>query len=114
MELPGNARPTKTRRTKLYKSAREAAVALAELIEQPQEQDDPIRHLDFASPISGALPARCVWAAGRRAVVPLRPAAEPSARELLCVHVGMPMTAAQVSLARMCGMPFVPAVPKHA
>ena len=105
------ATPTKTRRTKLYTTAREAAVALAELIQQPQEQDDPIRHLDFASPGCGAPPARCVWAAGRRAIVPLRPAAEPSACELPCVHVGMPMTSAQLSLAHMCGMPFVPAVP---
>ena len=103
--------PTKKRRTKLFNNAREAAVALAELIQQPQEQDDPIRQLDFASPGCGAPPARCVWAAGRRAVVPLRPAAEPSACELACVHVDMPMTAAQLSLARMCGMPFVPAVP---
>ena len=103
--------PTKKRRTKLFNTAREAAVALAELIQQPQEQDDPIRQLDFASPISGAPPARCVWAAGRRAIVPLRPAAKASACELPCVHVGMPMTAAQLSLAHMCGMPFVPAVP---
>ena len=63
--------PTKTRRTKLFGTAREAAVALAELIRHPQEQDDPIRQLDFASPGYGAPPARCVWAAGRRAVVPL-------------------------------------------
>ena len=103
--------PTKKRRTKLFNSAREAAVALAELIQQPQEQDDPIRQLDFASPGYGAPPARCVWAAGRRAIMPQRPAAEPSVRELPCVHVGMPMTSAQLSLAHMCGIPFVPAVP---
>ena len=41
----------------LFDSRFEAAVALAELIRQPQEQDDPIRHLDFALPISGAPPA---------------------------------------------------------
>ena len=103
--------PTKKRRTKLFNNAREAAVALAELIQQPQEQDDPIRQLDFASPGCGAPPARCVWAAGRRAIMPQRPAAEPSVRELPCVHVGMPMTSAQLSLAHMCGIPFVPAVP---
>ena len=103
--------PTKTRRTKLFGTAREAAVALAELTRQPQEQDDPIRQLDFASPGCGAPPARCVWAAGRRAIVPQCPAAEASACELPCVHVGMPMTSAQLSLARMCGIPFVPAVP---
>ena len=103
--------PTKKRRTKLFDSCFEAAVALAELIQQPQEQDDPIKHLDFASPISGAPPARCVWAAGRRAIVPQCPAAKASACELPCVHVGMPMTTAQLSLAHICGMPFVRAVP---
>ena len=103
--------PTKKRRTKLFDSAREAAVALAELIRQPQEQDDPIRQLDFASPISCAPPARCVWAAGRRAIVPQCPAAKANACELPCVHVGMPMTTAQLSLAHICGMPFVRAVP---
>ena len=103
--------PTKKRRTKLFDSCFEAAVALAELIQQPQEQDDPIKHLDFASPISGAPPARCVWAAGRRAIVPQCPAAKANACELPCVHVGMPMTTAQLSLAHICGMPFVRAVP---
>ena len=103
--------PTKKRRTKLFNTAREAAVALAELTRQPQEQDDPIRQLDFASPGCGAPPARCVWAAGRRAIVPQCPAAEASACELPCVHVGLPMTSAQLSLACMCGIPFVPAVP---
>ena len=48
--------PNKTRRTLLYDTPREAAVALAKLKERPEEQADPIRHIDFASP---ALPVRC-------------------------------------------------------
>ena len=105
--------PRKTRRTKLCNTPREAAVALAELTttHELQEQSDPSRQLLFESPEIDAPLARCGWAAGRRAIVPLRPAVEPSACVLPCVHVGMPMTAAQLSLAHMCGMPFVPAIP---
>ena len=51
--------PNKTRRTSLYNTPREAAVALAKLKQRPEELDDPIRHIDFASPappeVSGAL-----------------------------------------------------------
>ena len=56
--------PTKKRRTKLFDSCFEAAVALAELIQQPQEQDDPIKHLDFASPISLIRCATCALRLG--------------------------------------------------
>ena len=40
----------KTRRTSLYSTPREAAVALAMLKQRPEEQADPIRHIDFAFP----------------------------------------------------------------
>ena len=43
--------PNKTRRTKLFDTPREAAVALAAIKQQGEDQfDDPIRHIDFASP----------------------------------------------------------------
>jgi len=104
--------PRKTRRTKLCNTPREAAVALAQLTttHELQEQFDPSRQLHFESPAIDAPLARCGWAAGRRAILPLRPV-EPSTCVLPCVHVGMPMTAAQLSLAHMCGMAFVPAIP---
>ena len=42
----------KSRRTALFRTAREAAVALAELKEQwPDRVDDPIKLLDFSSPV---------------------------------------------------------------
>ena len=107
--------PRKTRRTKLCNTPREAAVALAELTmtRQPQEQYDPTRQLRFESPVIDAPRARCGWAAGRRAILPLHAAVEPRGRgcELPCVHASMPMTPAQLSLAHMCNIAFVLAVP---
>ena len=103
--------PTKTRRTKHCKTAREAAVALAELTQRPQEPDDPIAELDFGSPVCVAPFAPCVWASGRRVVKPPRAELELRMCELPCVRVGMPMTAAQRSLALMCGMPRAYALP---
>ena len=99
--------PRKNRRTKLCNTPREAAVALAELTttQQPQQQDDPSRQLHFTSPVVDAPLARCGWAAGRRAIVPLRPPVEPRGCELPCVHSSMPMTPAQLcynSAWRMC------------
>ena len=103
--------PTKTRRTKHFTTAREAAVALAELTRRPREPDDPIAELDFGSPVCVAPFAPCVWSSGRRVVKPLRLELELRMCELPCVHVGMPMTAAQCSLALMCSMPLACALP---
>ena len=83
-----------------------AAVALAELTRRPQEPDDPIAELDFGSPVCVAPFAPCVWSSGRRVLKPLRPELEHRMCELPCVHVGMPMTAAQRSLALVCSMPL--------
>ena len=58
--------PTKKRRTKLFNSAREAAVALAELIQQPQEQDDPMSQGSSTSPRRDMV-RRLRAASGRRA-----------------------------------------------
>ena len=93
--------PRKSRRTALFRTAREAAVALAELKEQrPDRVDDPIKLLDFSSP---ALAAPCSFRGGRSlAASQLQPPR---------VHAGTPLTAEQSSVARMCGLPFVLAVP---
>ena len=102
----------KTRRTSLYSTPREAAVALAMLKQRPEEQADPIRHIDFASPAPPACLAALRpdgWLPGGR--LPLRPELEPCVSELPCVRVGTPMTVQQLSLARMCGMPCVHAMP---
>ena len=55
--------------------------------------------------------APCVWSSGRRVLKPLRPELEHRMYELPCVLVGMPMTAAQCSLALMCSMPLACALP---
>ena len=110
--------PNKTRRTKLFDTPREAAVALAAIKQQGEDQfDDPISHIDFASPAltapaAAALPSSSM-PVGR---LPLRPQLElrlrvSEAPRMPQVHVGMPMTAAQLSLAHMCNVPFVRAVP---
>ena len=104
--------PNKTRRTSLYNTPREAAVALAKLKQRPEALSDPIRQIDFASPVppagSAALRPDGCLPGGR---LPLRPELDACVFELPCVRVGMPMTMAQLSLARMCGMPFVQAIP---
>ena len=94
----------------LHDPVREAAVALAEITRRPQESDDPIAKLDFGSPVCVA-PSPCVWSSGRRVLKPLRPELEHRMCELPCVLVGMPMTAAQCSLALMCSMPLACALP---
>ena len=104
--------PNKTRRTSLFNTPREAAVALAKLRQRPEELADPIRHINFASP---ALPAGSAalhpdgWLPGGR--LPLLPELEPRVSKLPCVCVGMPMTMAQLSLAHMLAMPCVHAMP---
>ena len=110
--------PNKTRRTELFDTPREAAVALAVLKQRAEDQvDDPIRHLDFASPVLAA-PAAAALPSSSMPVgrLPLRPQLElrlrvSEAPRMPQVHVGMPMTAAQLSLAHMCNVPFVRAVP---
>ena len=110
--------PNKTRRTKLFATPREAALALAAL-KQPAEDglDDPIRHLDFASPALAA-PAAAALRGSSMPVgqLPLRPQLELRLRVsedsgVPQVRVGVPMTAAQLALAHMCSVPFVRAVP---
>ena len=96
----------------LYNTPREAAVALAMLKQRHEEQADPIRHIDFASPAPPACLAALRpdgWLPGGR--LPLRPELEPCVSELPCVRVGTPMTVQQLSLARMWGMPCVHAMP---
>ena len=110
--------PNKTRRTKLFATPREAALALAAIKQQAEDGvDDPIRHIDFASPALAAAAAAALpmssMPVGR---LPLRPQLElrlrvSEALHVPQVHVGMPMTAAQLSLAHMCSVPFVRAVP---
>ena len=106
--------PRKTRCTKLYKNPREAAIAFAKLMKDTE--NDPISHLDFSSPSvgpSGMLrEPTCSPMEGAR--LPLMP---PGLKTLMCSnsqsvqHVSRPLTAAQLSLARMCGVAFVEAVP---
>ena len=110
--------PNKTRRTKLFATPREAALALAAIKQQAEDGvDDPIRHIDFASPALAAAAAAALpmssMPVGR---LPLRHQLElrlrvSEAPHVPQVHVGMPMTAAQLSLAHMCSVPFVRAVP---
>ena len=107
--------PNKTRRTKLFLTPRDAAVALAELKERPQvDPDDPIKHIDFSSPaILPAAPAALrLSVLAACGVLPLRPELEPQgcACEQI-VHVGMPLTEAQSRAAFSCGMQFVQAFP---
>ena len=86
--------PSKTRRTSLYNTPREPAVALAKHTQSPEEQENPIRHIDFASP---ALPVGSAafrsdgWLPGGRLPLALRPELEPRVSELPCVRVGVPM-----------------------
>ena len=107
--------PKKKTVTKLHDTPREAALAYAQLKQQPREQlDDALRHLDFSSPALALSAPRApqenaCWP--QRDRLPLRPELEPRPCEPPCVHVGMPMTAAQLALAHALGMPFEPAIP---
>ena len=106
--------PKKTTFTKLHNTPREAALALAKLKQRPREQlDDALKHLDFSSPALALAAPRApqeiaCWP--ERGRLPLRPELEPRACEPPCVHVGMPMTAAQFALAHVLGIPFEPAM----
>ena len=103
--------PSKTRRTSLYNTPREAAVALAKLTQRPEELADPIRHIDFASaalPVGSAALRSDGWLPGGR--LPLRPELEPRVSELPCVRVGMPMTVQQLSVAHNGGHALRPRV----
>ena len=112
--------PRKTRCTKLYKNPREAAIAFAKLMKDTE--NDPISHLDFSSPSvgpSGMLrEPTCSPMEGARLPLTHASKAENSdvqqfAERAACEqqHVSRPLTAAQLSLARMCGVAFVEAVP---
>ena len=108
--------PRKTRCTKLYKSPRDAAVAFAKLMKQ--SENDSIVHLDFSSPSVGPSAVlrepTCSPMEGARLPLML-----PGLKTLVCghsqsvQHVSRPLTAAQLSLARMChvDVPFVEVVP---
>ena len=103
--------PSKTRRTSLDRTPREAAVALAKLTQCPQELEYPIRHIDFASlvlPAGHAALRANGWLPGGR--LPLRPELQPYVSELPCVRVGMPIIVRQLSVVQMLRMLFVHAL----
>ena len=84
--------PNKTRRTKLFLTPRDAAVALAELKERPQvDPDDPIKHIDFSSPaILPAAPAALrLSVLAACGVLPLRPELEPHRQHQLLQQGGL-------------------------
>ena len=106
--------PNKTRRTSLFSTPREAAVALAQLKQQqPTALGETIRTLDFATPQLHAAPeAQQKLPSASAAFLPRLPevAREPTGVPVR-VTVGAPMTTSQLVLAQACGMPFVRAMP---
>ena len=106
--------PNKTRRTKPCDTAREAAIALAELL-QPKPltvgSGNTARVLNFASPAQtfGATNCRAIDRADFGELLH-RESSAPAIDEPVCIAVGLPLTPAQLALFHACGMCFAQAV----
>lgn len=106
--------PNKSRRTKPYSTAREAAIALAEL-QQPKPltvgSGTSARVLDFASPalIIGVAHRRAIEQSHSRKLLPMESSAS-AMDEPACIPVGLPLTPAQLALFHACGICFAQAV----
>ena len=103
--------PNKTRRTKPCDTAREAAIALAEL-QQPTlltvGSGNATRVLDFASPALSLGVAN--QRAKERPELLQRELSAAAIDEPACIPVGLPLTPAQLALFHACGICFAQAV----